>query len=60
VNGEDADAFNGAIPANIALEVESCLAACGLKKRSLEESREVLKRVLRARTMPVQRAKNMP
>jgi hypothetical protein len=58
VNGEDVDAFKGAIPVNVALGVESCLAACGLKKRSLEESREVLKRGLRARTVPVQKAKS--
>ncbi len=58
VNGEDVDAFKAAIPENVAPGVESCLAACGLKKRSLEDSREVLMRGLRARTVPFPKAKN--
>lgn len=53
VNGEDVDVFKAVIPVNVALGVESCLAACGLKKRSLDESKAVIKRGLMARTVPV-------
>jgi hypothetical protein len=42
--------IKSAIPVNVALGVESCLAACGLKK-SLEVSRVVLKRGLGKRTV---------
>jgi hypothetical protein len=53
VNGEDVDVFKSAIPVNVALGIESCLAACGLKKRSLEESKAVLKRGLKQRAVAV-------
>jgi hypothetical protein len=53
VNGKDVDVFKSAIPVNVALGVESCLAACGLKKRSLKESRAVLKRGLQQRAVAV-------
>jgi hypothetical protein len=43
--------IKSAIPVNVALGVESCLAACGLKKKSLEVSRVVLKRGLGKRTV---------
>lgn len=35
VAGEDLDSFKGLIPANVALGVESCLAKCNIKKRSV-------------------------
>lgn len=38
VDGQDVDVFKANIPVNVALGVESCLAACGIQKRSLEES----------------------
>lgn len=56
VDGKDVDAFKSAIPVNVALGVESCLAACGLKKRSLDETSEVLKRGLRKRTVAANHA----
>lgn len=36
VSGVDIDAFRGLVPKNVALGVESCLKACGLKKRGVE------------------------
>ncbi|RDW71564.1 hypothetical protein BP6252_08127 [Coleophoma cylindrospora] len=56
VDGKDIDAFKTSIPVNVALGVESCLSACGLKKRSLVETREVLKRGLQARTVATEKA----
>ncbi|MCJ1416680.1 hypothetical protein MMC32_003018 [Xylographa parallela] len=36
VNGMDIDAFRGLVPKNVALGVESCLAACGIQKRGVD------------------------
>lgn len=54
VDGKDVDAFKTAIPVNVALGVQSCLDACGIKKRSLKETREVLKRGLAQRSVKVE------
>lgn len=59
VDGKDVDVFKKTIPVNMALGVESCLKACGLTKRSLEETKQVLKRGLTPRTVPAVRAKEM-
>jgi len=38
VNGQDIDTFRNEVPANIAAGIESCLSACNIQKRSLEET----------------------
>lgn len=35
VDGRDLDSFKGVVPPNVALGVESCLAKCGMQKRSV-------------------------
>jgi hypothetical protein len=56
VDGKDVDVFKKIIPVNMALGVESCLQACGLKKRSVEESMGVLRRGLPQRATAVESA----
>jgi len=39
VDGKDIDTFRSQIPVNVAQGVDSCLAACSIKKRSLDETK---------------------
>ena len=53
VDGKDVDVFKKIIPVNMAKGVESCLQACGIKKRSVEDSMVVLRRGLPQRATAV-------
>lgn len=44
LDGVDIDAFRGRIPVNVARGVDACLVKCGLKKRSVEETKVVMRR----------------
>lgn len=51
VSGKDIDLYKDSVPKNIAYGVESCLKLCGIQKRSLDESKAILKRELQERNL---------